>query len=156
MNLPPIPKLDETPNLPEVEDTPLVGETFGTSPMTSSLPPVSDFDAWAEISSVKDSVTFGILMRKTIEGSTGASEIKIYVDDVDLTKDFVGTIDVGVGGKMVASTKEKLQKEGDLILEPMVTKVAAPLDYPATTNDTISLVGKPTIATRPSLGGFMP
>ena len=54
-----------------------------------------------------------------------------------------------------AGTKE--EKEGDVfILDPVVTKVPAPLDYSVSVNDTVSLVGKRPVMTRLSPRASMP
>lgn len=82
------------------------------------------------------------------------SKTKIIVEDVYLTKDFIGNIDAILGTKMVTNADQKEQKEGDIILEPMVMKRAAPMDHLATISDSISLVGKMPSAIGPSLGGF--
>ena len=67
----PIPESEEDSDTPTVEGTPIIegiaGPSIGTFP-----PPV--FNAYGEIeedSSVKDSVTSGVTMRKPGEGSTG-------------------------------------------------------------------------------------
>lgn len=70
-------------------------------------PRIDDSDAWVEVANVKDSVTSGMPLRNVAEGSTGVPEKKAVVDEVDLKKDFVGTVDIGIGGKSVASTGEK-------------------------------------------------
>ena len=63
----PIPESEEDPDAPTVEDTPIVEGIVGPSMGASS------FNAYSEIeehSSVKDSVTSGVTMRKLGEGST--------------------------------------------------------------------------------------
>ena len=67
----PIPESEEDPDAPTVEDTPIIEGIAGPSIGTFPLP---SFDAHGEIeedSSVKDSVTSGVTMRKPGEGSTG-------------------------------------------------------------------------------------
>lgn len=125
-SLPSIPKLDGTPELPTIDEAPLVEETIGPSLGTSTLPLVDDIDAWVEVCNVKDLVTFGVPLRKLEGGSTRVMEIKITMQDVDLTRKYIGTIDKIPGVKMVTNIDEKKQKEGDIILEPMVTKVTTP------------------------------
>ena len=58
--------------------------------------------------------------------------------------------------KLVSSAIEKEEKEGDLILDPVTTKISAPRDYSATISDTVSLVGKGPMDAGPSPGGSVP
>ena len=73
-NLSPIPKIEENPDALVDDDIPLIGETAGPSsaPFTSFF--MKRLDAWEEISNVKNSVTFGVSMRKPTKGSTGVLE----------------------------------------------------------------------------------
>ena len=58
---------------------------------------------------------------------------------------------------MVSNTEEKEEKEGDVfILDPMVLKVSAPLDYSESVSDTVSSVGKGPVMAGPSLGASVP
>ena len=84
-NLSPIPKIEENPDAPVDNNIPLTGETAGPSsaPFTSFF--MKGLDAWEEISSVKDSVTFGVSMRKPTEGSTRVLEDQPIGDAIKLT-----------------------------------------------------------------------
>ena len=148
----PIPESDEDPDTPSVENTPIAEGVAGPS-MGTSPPPGCTIDETEEESSVKDSVTSGVTMRKPGEGSTGVRPEGIAEK---------GTTQSDVCGawvfedKTVASTGENEEKGGVFIGDPMVTQRMAPLDYSESVSDTVSLVGKGPTMTGPVSGGSTP
>ena len=106
-----------------------------------------------EDSSVKDSVTSGVTMKKPGEGSTrvrfeGIAEKGMTQSDVGGAWEFEE--------KTVASTGAKEEKGEVFISDSMVTKRTAPLDYSESVSNTVSLVGKGPMMTGPAPGGFTP
>ena len=58
--------------------------------------------------------------------------------------------------KPETSAGPKEEKGGDFILDPMTSKMSAPMEYLDTTSDTMFLVCKGLGMSGPSLGGFIP
>ena len=150
-DLSPIPEShDENPDVPLDDDNPFGEVNYGPS-LVSPIPNVEE-----EISSVKDSVTSGVAKKSSIEGSTGV----LGGQPVGGTKELMPEHTVGKWEfefeKPETSAGPKGEKGGDFILDPMTSKLSAPVDYSATTSDTVSLVGKGPVMSGPSPGGFIP
>ena len=150
-NLSPIPEShDENPDVPLDDDAPFGQPNFGPS-LVSPIPNVEE-----EISSVKDSVTSGVAKKSSIEGSTGGLGEQLVGYTEELTPEHtVGKWEFEFG-KPETSAGPKGEKGGDFILDPMTSKMSAPVDYSATASDTVSLVGKGPVMSGPSPGGYMP
>ena len=118
------------------------------------MPTLPCFDVGEEVSSVKDSVTSGIPVNQPTEESTGVLDVQPIGDEMELTLEGLQAHRQWVLKKMVSSTEEK--ERDDFILDPVVMKASAPLDYSESISDTVSLVGKGPVMTRPSPGASMP
>ena len=148
----PIPETGEETDTPTVEDAPVTETMFGPIPLTPS-PYISAHGESEEDSSVKDSVTSGVTMRKPGEGSTGVRPEGIA--ETSMAQKDVGSAWI-LEGKTVASTEQKEEKGEVFLSNPMVTKGTAPLDYSESVSDTVSLLGKGPSMTGPAPGGFAP
>ena len=158
-DLSPIPEShDENPDVPLDNDAPFGEVNYGPS-LVSPIPNVEE-----EISSVKDSVTSGVAKKNLTEGSTGGLNRQPVGGMEELTPEKAWPLGQPQAmdkwgfefEKPETSARPKGEKGGDFILDSMTSKLSAPVDYSATTSDTVSLVGKGPVMSGPSPGGFTP
>ena len=84
-NLSPIPEIEENPDAPVDEDTPLTEVVAGLSSDTTPLFFMKRIDVGEEVSSVEDSVTSSVSKKKPTKGSTRVVEEEPVGDETKLT-----------------------------------------------------------------------